>query len=414
MIYGLIGKDIKHSCSPEIHKKIGGYEYSIIEMDSAADFEEFVAGHDELSINVTSPYKETAYKLCDEFSAIASSIGAVNTIVKKDGAVYGDNTDFYGFNFALGRTATDLRGRKVLILGSGGSAKMAAVAAARANCRDVKLMSRYPDASHIDGFDVVSYDDYEAKRGADVLINTIPAGQLGGMAQAINFENFPRCKFVFDLNYNPFNSDIVLSAKERGIRTENGMAMLVAQAYKAALRFGTVSDFSRSQVEKTVAEMIRNCRNIVFIGMGGVGKTTTARMLAEENGMDFIDSDAKIRELHHRSPSEMISEDGEPAFRKIEADVLRSLLGERGKVISLGGGAILHEDIIREFRRNSIMVFLDMERDKLSRRNRPLYTDDAAIERIYAERIPLYRKYSDVQLYARIGKRRMLERLMRI
>ena len=101
MICGLLGKNIAHSHSPKIHGKIGEYEYLFIDRESAEEALAFIERNDEFAINITSPYKEIAFSACDHHSEIARRIGAVNVVLKRDGEIYGDNTDYYGFNTAL-------------------------------------------------------------------------------------------------------------------------------------------------------------------------------------------------------------------------------------------------------------------------------------------------------------------------
>lgn len=419
MIYGLLGKNIAHSHSPKIHGKIGEYEYVLIDRGSTEEALAFIEGNDEFAINITSPYKEILIPVCNRLSETARRIGAVNVMVKRDGLIYGDNTDYYGFNTALAMSGNKPAGKKIVIFGSGGAGKAAALAAIDAGAASVKIMSRNPASKEEIPFSsnvlsIVGYDDEAASAEADIIINAAPAGKDGQTLAPSEIQRFPNCRFVFDLNYNPLKSELLLDAKEMGIRVENGLAMLVAQAYKSATLFGKIHNFSRSNVEGTTAGLVKSLRNIVFIGMGGVGKTTTARALSKRTGIECIDSDRRICDICGKYPNEIIAEQGEEEFRRIEAQVLEGLLAERGKIISLGGGAIVHQKLMREFRKNAIMVFMDEELEKLSRRNRPLYTDDDEVERLYEQRIKLYKKFSDIELYAGMNRGRMLERLEKL
>ena len=100
MEYGLIGKKLGHSFSKEIHEKIGKYSYELIELDEN-EFIDFMEKKDFKAINVTIPYKEKVMKFLDYISDEAKKIGAVNTIVNKDGKLYGYNTDYYGLKEKL-------------------------------------------------------------------------------------------------------------------------------------------------------------------------------------------------------------------------------------------------------------------------------------------------------------------------
>ena len=94
---GLLGEKLSHSYSPEIHKKLGEYEYKLYEK-TPEELEEFILKKDYDGLNVTIPYKQVVMPYLDELSKEAKRIGSVNTIVKRaDGTLFGDNTDIYGF-----------------------------------------------------------------------------------------------------------------------------------------------------------------------------------------------------------------------------------------------------------------------------------------------------------------------------
>ena len=93
--YGCIGKKLTHSFSKEIHAKLADYPYDLIELDEE-EIADFFAAKEFAAINVTIPYKQTVIPYLDFISSVAERIGAVNTIVNKDGKLYGYNTDYYG------------------------------------------------------------------------------------------------------------------------------------------------------------------------------------------------------------------------------------------------------------------------------------------------------------------------------
>ena len=127
--YGCIGKKLTHSFSKEIHAQLADYNYELIEL-TEDEIAPFFAKKDFAAINVTIPYKQMVIPYLDSISPVAQRIGAVNTIVNKDGKLYGYNTDYYGMKALVERVGIDLKGRKVLILGTGGTSKTAQVLAA--------------------------------------------------------------------------------------------------------------------------------------------------------------------------------------------------------------------------------------------------------------------------------------------
>ena len=124
MEYGLIGEHLPHSFSKIIHEKLAPYQYDMLEL-APDEVDSFMRKKDFKGINVTIPYKEKVIPYLDEISDRARRIGAVNTIVNRDGRLYGHNTDYFGIRELLRLNGTDPAGRKVLILGSGGTSKTA-------------------------------------------------------------------------------------------------------------------------------------------------------------------------------------------------------------------------------------------------------------------------------------------------
>ena len=128
MTYGLLGEKLSHSFSPQIHHALADYKYSLIEV-AKEDIDDFMKNKPFKAINVTIPYKQTVIPYLDHVDEAALTIGAVNTIVNKDGVLYGYNTDYYGLISLIERNGITVKGKKVLILGSGGTSKTAKVAA---------------------------------------------------------------------------------------------------------------------------------------------------------------------------------------------------------------------------------------------------------------------------------------------
>ena len=119
--FGLLGEHLGHSFSPAIHRQLGSYDYQLVELppDQVGPF---LQKGNFRGLNVTIPYKKTVMAYCRELSPAAERIGSVNTIVRRpDGSLYGDNTDYDGFRYLLQSAGAQVRGKKVLVLGSGGA-----------------------------------------------------------------------------------------------------------------------------------------------------------------------------------------------------------------------------------------------------------------------------------------------------
>ena len=136
-LYGLIGGKLGHSYSKIIHEKIADYTYELMPLPTEAEARTFMEKRAFAAINVTIPYKQFVIPYCDVVDPKAQAIGAVNTIVNRDGKLYGYNTDYAGFAYLAGAHGVDFAGKTVLVLAPGGSlaaeAGRAAVAAAQAD-----------------------------------------------------------------------------------------------------------------------------------------------------------------------------------------------------------------------------------------------------------------------------------------
>ena len=141
MDYGLIGERLPHSFSKEIHEKLGYYKYSLKEL-KREELRDFILEKNYKALNVTIPYKQDVIPLLDEVSPDARAIGAVNTIVNKDGVLYGYNTDFGGMKALIERAGIVIKYKKVLILGTGGTSLTATAVCERLGAKEIRRVSR--------------------------------------------------------------------------------------------------------------------------------------------------------------------------------------------------------------------------------------------------------------------------------
>lgn len=391
MKYGLIGEHLTHSYSCEIHAQIADYEYELHELrpDELGDF---LKKREFCGINVTIPYKQAVMPYLDEISESAKRIGAVNTIVNRGGRLIGDNTDFPGM-LALARHAgVDMKGKKVLILGTGGASKTAHALAEYMGCASVSYVSR----SGKDGS--ISYDEAISHHAdAQVIINATPAGMYPRQdGVPIKISAFPKLCGVLDAVYNPLRTNLVLDARERGIAAEGGLYMLAAQAVYASAIFRD-KPLDESLIDKAFLSVRNAKRNIVLVGMPSCGKTTVGGILSRLSGMELADTDEHIVKKIGMPISEFFAKYGEAEFRKIEKETVAELAAEGGRIIATGGGAVLDGDNVRALRRNGVIVFLDRKVHNLvATDDRPLSSERSKLEKLYAERYDVYRMAAEL------------------
>lgn len=393
MTCGLIGRRLGHSYSPQIHRALADYDYKLWELEPE-ELETFFRRQDFTGVNVTIPYKQAVIPLLDELSETARAIGAVNTVVRRGGKLYGDNTDFAGMAALIHRIVLSLEGKKVLILGTGGTSKTAVAVARSLGAAEVYRLSR----SGRDG--ALTYEDAARLHAdADVLINTTPGGMYPAVEGCpIALDAFPNLSGVVDAVYNPLRTNLVLQARSRGIPAEGGLYMLAAQAaYASALFRGC--EPSQRDIDLAYQTVRREMENIVLIGMPSSGKSTVGRALAERLGKRFADSDALVTERIGMPIADYFAQRGEAAFREREQEAVADLAATGGQVIATGGGAILRPENVTALRRSGRLVFLDRSPEKLiATADRPLASDREALRRRYEERYDLYCAAADLHI----------------
>lgn len=380
--YGLIGAKLGHSLSPEIHASLGAYRYDLIEIPEE-ELKDFLTAGRFRGLNVTIPYKKAVIPFCDDLTPRARAIGSVNTLMRReDGTLLGDNTDYAGFMAMVAESGLDPKGKKCLVLGSGGASLTVCAVLYDLGAANVTVVSRSGE-NH--------YGNLERHADAALIVNTTPVGMSPACdaSPLASLDGFPALEGVLDLIYNPAVTNLMQLAIDRGVPAVNGLTMLVTQAAEAsALWFGT--DARLMPVGAIRRELARRAANVVLIGMPGCGKSTVGRQLAERIHRPFVDLDAVVREAVGMTPGEIIRTRGEAAFRDVETEVLRTVADRHGLVIATGGGAILREENRRLMRRNGMIFWLDRPLKDLAVKGRPLSLS-RGVEALYAEREPLYR-----------------------
>ena len=387
MEYGLIGAKLGHSYSVPIHAQLGDYDYRLCEMDEAA-FVDLMRRRDFKGLNVTIPYKKLALALCDELSDTAREVGSVNTVVRRaDGSLYGHNTDIGGFIALAKRSGVEIAGKKAVVLGSGGTSLTARAACRRLDAREVVVVSRKGP---------VDYDAlYRDHADAQVLVNTTPVGMYpDNGARPADISRLPALEGVLDVIYNPDRTALVLDAMARGLPCAGGLYMLVGQAREAAELF-TGRAIPESETERIHALLRGEALNAILIGMPGCGKSSVGMALARQMNRPFVDCDGEIAKRAGKSIPEIFAQDGEAAFRALEAAVIADVCREKGQVVATGGGAVLREDNVRAMRQNGAVLLIERDLDALSMDGRPLSTSRQALEQMRKARQPRYAAAAD-------------------
>ena len=389
--YGLVGERLSHSRSPEIHEKISGKEYKLIEV-ARDKIDEFFDKKEFLGVNVTIPYKETVIPHLDVIDPTAGEIGAVNTVVNRGGKLYGYNTDHEGMSAAIERAGIVLSGKKVLILGSGGTSKTAEYVARRGGAGKIIKVSRGAK----DG--AVTYDGaYALHADADVIINTTPCGMYPDIfATPVDLSRFPKLCGIFDAIFNPLRTRLVLEGMKRGIPSCGGLYMLVFQAVRSSELFRDVK-YPDGTADEVYTSLFKKLENTVLIGMPSSGKTTVGNTVAKRLGREFFDTDEVIADSEGKSIPEIFKEDGETYFRGAESKAVAEVSRRQSSVIATGGGAVLREENVENLKMNGRLYFLDRPLDMLTATaDRPLSSDRASLEARWRERYGIYKAASDV------------------
>ena len=384
MEYGLLGEKLGHSFSPQIHRSLAGYDYQLFPTPPE-EVEPLLRRRDFRGLNVTIPYKQTVIPLCDEVEPRAAAIGAVNTIVNQNGRLMGYNTDIDGLIYLAKRSGVDMAGKKVVILGSGGTSHTARAAAHTLGAKEIVVISRRGENN---------YQDLSRHADAQVLINTTPVGMYPNCGQAaVNLNDFPRLTGVLDVVYNPLRTALILAAEERGLPCSGGLPMLVAQAWRAAELF-TGTDIPESRVETVLGELTAAQRNVILIGMPGCGKTTVGEALARQLGKPLVDVDEEIVRAAGCSIPEIFAQEGEEGFRRRESQAVREAGSRTGCVISTGGGVVTRPENLWPLRQNGVIFHLLRDISLLPTDGRPV-SQRVAAEDLWRQRAPRYAAFAD-------------------
>lgn len=389
MQYGLIGEKLGHSFSKIIHEKLADYTYDLYPLPKQ-ELASFLEKKEFRAINVTIPYKIDVMPYLYEIDQRAQAVGSVNTIVNRNGNLYGYNTDFGGFLYLLKHNNIDVKNKKVLVLGKGGASK--AIIAVLHYLQAKQIITVYYKQSN----DAITYEQCQKLHNdADVIINTTPVGMYPNLDGCpIDLEHYTNCNAVVDIIYNPIKTKLLLEAQKHNMIAVGGLEMLIAQA-KYAVEIFLNTSIPEYKIDDIYKEMLFEKKNVVLIGMPSSGKTTIGAELAKLLHKDFVDIDAQIVSKIGMPISNYFEQYGENAFREIETEVTKEFAGKNNIVISTGGGCIKKPENMLYLSMNGVILLVERDLSKLIvGEGRPLSSSINAIEKMYQERFPLYMRYS--------------------
>jgi len=391
MEYGLVGEKLSHSYSKTVHQLQGNKSYDLLDI-SPGELGSFLKSARFKGVNVTIPYKQDVIPFC-VLSETARRIGSVNTIINREGVLYGYNTDYDGFMHMTQKADIDFKEKKVLILGSGGTSKTILCAMKDYGAKEIVVISRNGENN---------YQNIDRHNDGQIIINTTPVGMYPENDMTpVDISIFKQLAFVVDVIYNPFKTRLLLDAQKMGIKYINGFLMLIAQArFSHKLFFDiTCKPAEDAKIIKEISKKIEKAfKNIVLIGMPGCGKTTIGHELALRLGLKFVDTDIEIEKMIGKPVPDIIREDGESAFRKIENYIITKTAKEKGQVIATGGGSVILPQNKDALKQNGIILFLDCDISKLATDNRPLSKNNDSLRGLYNTRYPIYKALCDKKI----------------
>ncbi len=405
MKFGVLGKSLPHTYSPQIHKAFADYEYTVLERSEEQVYALFEGAEGLDGFNVTIPYKKLAASLCTEVSDEVDELGAANTIVKLPGGGFkGYNTDVFGFTYMLRSAGIEVAGKRCLILGTGGASVAVEYALRKMGAAKIDFCSRTGQ---------INYENvYELAADAQIVVNATPVGMFPNVDDSpVDLSRFPNLYAAADIVYNPSRTRFLQQAQEMGVKNAGGLSMLVAQAWQASEIFkGALREPQGPQAASAVVEpvettlinsVIKNLQdqmlNITLIGMPGSGKTTLGKKLAKEQNRTFVDLDDEFAKEYGMTPAQTITQKGEDNFRAMETALAKKILPQSGLVIATGGGIVTRKENWFYLRANSRVVYIERPLDFLLKQdtsNRPL-SQNNKIEELYKTRVPLYEKICD-------------------
>ncbi|MBR6531105.1 MAG: AAA family ATPase [Clostridia bacterium] len=385
--YGLLGRNLLHSLSPEIHRELGNFSYELFQVEPE-DLEAFITKKDFAGLSIVFPYKKEVVKYCDILTDTAKKLNCVDTItVDEEGRLIGDNCEYDGFCHMITKCGIDVKDKKVLLLGKNGSVIRAAIEDMGAK--------EIVDVT-VDG--EVNFENIYDHLDAQVLVNTTQTGMYPNNGDKIvDVKRFPKIGGVLEVIYNPRRTKLICDAEDLEIPNSDGLSMLVAREYMAEIRFGRIEP-DEELFKATYKTMSDRRKNIIFVGLPGCGKTTIAKVVAAKLGRPCIDVDRLIEMKAGIPVSAIFTAYGEKYYRELETETLRKITRNGGQVIATDSGAVMSLENQYYLRQNGYIVWLSRDLSDLKLNGVYLSRNREALERIHAERSPIYKFLADINV----------------
>lgn len=382
---GLLGQKLEHSYSPAIHGKLALYSYELFER-TPEQLGRFLREGEWDGLNVTIPYKKAVVPYCTELSGQARQLGSVNTLVRRaDGTIYGDNTDYFGFESTVRRSSIEIAGRKAIVLGSGGASVTVCAVLRALGAESVTVISRRGENN---------YQNLSRHARARIIVNATPLGMYPNCGEkAVDLRKFPECEGVLDLIYNPARTALLLQAEALHIPHCGGLSMLVAQACRSCERFSG-KRIGEEKIDEITAHLRTQMENIVLIGMPGCGKSTVAALLGSALHRPVYETDALVEQRAGMTIPEIFALGGERRFRALETEVLQEVGKRSGAIISTGGGCVTREENYPLLHQNGRIFYLQRALSELTADGRPV-SQQRSVQELYAERKAMYERFAD-------------------
>ncbi len=354
-LFGVTGKPIAHSLSPVLFRSAfpdSDDAYLRLVADSAKEALALSREIGLAGLNVTSPFKEDIVPLLDEIDASARAVGAVNTVVFQDTKILGFNTDSDGVRALLKKAGPIDASESVAVLGAGGAARAVLHVLNSLDVHNIAFINRSkPRAEAIRRRFGVRHVQWNKAQpvvsAADVVISCLPAN-VSVPAGWLN----PKQR-VLDATYH--GGAVGQEAREANCRVFDGLPWLIGQAEAGFARM-TGKAPQLDQIEP-IHEKTGNTP-LFLAGLSGTGKTMVGRRLAALLEWKFIDTDEEIVRNSEKTIARIFEEEGEASFRSWERETVLTVLDKQNTVISLGGGALLDENLAAEVKSSGFVVWL--------------------------------------------------------